>query len=117
MNLDREVRGDVHVLTPRKNLQGGEETQELRRAVEEIAAAGTPPRIVVDLGKVSFMNSVGLGVLVGAHTTCARRDGWLRVARIGSRITNLFLVTKLTLVFDSFDSVDEALAGINQSER
>jgi anti-anti-sigma regulatory factor len=63
------------------------------------------------------MNSVGLGVLVGAHTTCAKREGWLRIARIGSRITNLFLVTKLTLVFDSFDSVDEALAGLNKTEK
>jgi anti-sigma B factor antagonist len=116
MNLDREARGDVHVLTPKKNLQGGDETRELQQTVHEIAAQGVP-KIVVDLGKVSYMNSVGLGALVGAHTTCANRKGWLRIARIGTRITNLFLVTKLTLVFDSYDSVDEAVAGLNKSEK
>ena len=115
MSLDRQVRGDVHVLTPRKNLQGGDETRELQQAVAEIVTAGVP-KIIVDLGKISFLNSVGLGALVGAHTSCAKRDGWLRIAGVGTRIKNLFLVTKLTLVFDSFDSVDEAVAGVNRAD-
>jgi anti-sigma B factor antagonist len=115
MSLDKQVRGDIHVLTPRKNLQGGDETRELQQAVQEIVAIGVP-KVVVDLGKISFLNSVGLGALVGAHTSCAKRSGWLRIAGIGSRIKNLFLVTKLTLVFDSYDSVDEAVAGVHKAD-
>ncbi len=115
MNLDREKRGDIHVLTPRKNLQGGEETRDLQKVVQDIVAEGVP-KIVIDLGKISYLNSVGLGSLVGAHTSCSNRQGWLRIARIGTRIKNLFLVTKLTLVFDSYDSVDEAIAGVNKAD-
>lgn len=113
MNIDSEKRGDVTILTPRKNLQGGEETRDLQTAVQEVVGEGAP-KIIIDLGKISYLNSVGLGALVGAHTSCSNRNGWLRIARIGTRIKNLFLVTKLTLVFDSYDSVDEAIAGVNK---
>jgi anti-sigma B factor antagonist len=113
MTLDREKRGDIEVLTPRKNLQGGEETRELQQVVQEITAQGVP-KIVMDLGRISYMNSVGLGALVGAHTSCSNRKGWLRVARIGTRIKDLFLVTKLTLVFDSYETVEEAVDGVHK---
>ena len=113
MPLDRETRGDVNVLTPKKNLQGGDETRELQRTFDEIIEAG-PPKIVVDLGKISYMTSAGLGVLVGAHTRCVRRGGWLRIARVGTRIKDLFLVTKLTLVFDTYDSIEDAVAAAHQ---
>jgi anti-sigma B factor antagonist len=115
MNLDKDARGDVTILTPRKNLQGGEETRDLQQAVQEIVSKGVP-KIVIDLGKISYLNSVGLGALVGAHTSCSNRQGWLRIARVGNRIKNLFLVTKLTLVFDSYDSVDEAIDGVNKAD-
>jgi anti-sigma B factor antagonist len=113
MTLDREMRGDIHVLSPRKNLQGGDETRELQAAVQEIVSDGVP-KIVMDLGKISYMTSVGLGTLVGAYTSCSKRNGWLRVARIGNRIKDLLLVTKLTLVFDSYDTVEEALEGVHK---
>jgi anti-sigma B factor antagonist len=116
MNLDQEKRGDVHILTPRKNLQGGEETQDLQEVVKNIAAEGTP-KIVIDLGKISYLSSVGLGALVGGHTTCTNRQGWMRVARVGARIKNLFLVTRLTMIFDTYDSVEEAIDGVNKADK
>jgi anti-sigma B factor antagonist len=115
MSLDREVRGEIEVLTPRKNLQGGGETKELQQVAQEIFARGVP-RIVVDLGRISYMNSAGLGALVGLHSGCRSRQGWLRIARVSARIKDLFLVTKLTLVFDSYDSVEEAIEGVNQAD-
>jgi anti-sigma B factor antagonist len=114
MSLDRSTVGDVHVLTPKKNLLGGQETQALLAAVDEVAGKGDP-RIVVDLGKISYLNSVGLGSLVKANTSCINRQGWLRIARVGTKIKNLFIVTKLTFVFDTYDSVEEAVAGANKN--
>ena len=114
MTLEIEKRGDIHLLTPRKDLSGGDETRELERAVKEIVGLG-PPQIVIDLGKVSYINSSGLGSLVAAHTSCRNRNGWLRLARTGKRIKNLFLITKLAFVFETFDSVDDALLGIDRS--
>ena len=112
--VDIEKRGDIFVLTPKKDLSGGEETRELERSIKEIVEQG-PPQIVVDLGRVSYINSAGLGSLVAAHTSCKNREGWMRLARTGKRIKNLFLITKLTFVFETFESVDDAVLGIDRS--
>jgi len=116
MNIDVEKRGEIHLLTPHKDLSGGEETREMERAIQEIITQGTP-RIVIDLGRVSYVNSAGLGSLVAAHTSCRNRQGWLRLAQTGKRIKNLFLITKLVFVFETFDNVDEALAGENRDDQ
>lgn len=114
MSLDVEKRGEIFLLTPKKDLSGGEETREIEKAIKEIIDQG-PPQIVVDLGRVSYINSSGLGSLVAAHTSCKNREGYLRLARTGKRIKNLFLITKLAFVFETFDSVDDALLGIDRS--
>ncbi|MBD3162210.1 MAG: anti-sigma factor antagonist [Candidatus Latescibacteria bacterium] len=113
MSLDIEKRDEIFLLTPRKDLSGGDETRELEKAIQEIIAKGKP-QIVVDLGRVSYINSAGLGSLVAAHTSCKNREGWLRLARTGKRIKNLFLITKLAFVFETYDSVDDALVGIDR---
>jgi len=109
MTFDRTVVGDVTVLAPKKNLVGKDETQELLAAIDEVAAKGTP-KVVVDLGKISYVNSVGLGSLVRARASCANRQGWFRLARVGDRINAIFLVTKLVLIFDTFETVEEAVS-------
>jgi anti-sigma B factor antagonist len=116
MNLEKMKRGEIQVLTPRKDLSGGEETRELERAIQETISQGVP-KIIVDLGHVSYINSAGLGTLVALHTSCRNREGFLRLAQIGKRIKNLFLITKLNFVFETFDSVDDALTGVDRSEQ
>lgn len=116
MALEKEKRGDIWILTPRKDLMGGEETQEAEWAIRAIAGEGTP-KIVIDFARVSYMNSTGLGMLVSAHMACRNREGFLRVANISKRINNVFLITKLAFVFDTFDSVDEAVAGVNRNDQ
>jgi anti-sigma B factor antagonist len=110
MSFDKTMMGDVSLLTPKNNLMGGKETTELLSAIEEIADA-SQPKVVVDLGKVSYMNSTGLGALVRANTHCLNRQGWMRIARAGSRINNVFLVTKLVFVFDTYETVEDAVQG------
>ena len=115
MALEKEKRGDIWLLTPRKDLMGGEETRELEQAIRDIMAEGAP-RFVVDLGRISYLNSTGLGSLVAAHMSCQNRQGFLRLANISKRIHSLFIITKLAFVFETFDSVDEALSGVNRSD-
>lgn len=113
MTFDREQRGDVVVLTPKKDLQGGDETRALEGALAEILlasdAAKKPPLVVIDLSRISWLNSAGLGSLVKAHSSCSNRQGWVRLTGTGKRIKDLFLVTKLAFVFETFDTVDEAV--------
>jgi anti-sigma B factor antagonist len=109
VTFEHTVIGDVHVLTPKKNLMGQEETLALRGAFEEVAARGAP-KVVVDLGKIDWMNSMGIGALVGMMTSCKNRGGSFSVVRIGRRIRSSLVVTKIALIMDTFETLEEGLA-------
>ncbi|MBI4719765.1 MAG: STAS domain-containing protein [Chitinivibrionia bacterium] len=114
MTFEHTTFGDVHVLTPKKDLVGREETLSILGVIDQVAGTG-PPKIVLDLGKISWVNSTGLGSMVRMRTTCSNHNGWFRLARVGDRISQIFLVTKLVLVFDTFESVEEAVSGIHKN--
>jgi anti-sigma B factor antagonist len=101
--------GDVLVLTPQKNLVGGEETSDLLSAIDRVAAV-RPATVVIDLGGIKWVNSLGIGLLRKASLTCEYSGGWLRLARIGKLVENTLLVTGLIIYFETFDTVDAAVA-------
>jgi anti-anti-sigma factor len=108
MTLDRSMRGDVCVLAPKKNLTGGEETRFLTDTIDQITAGGVT-KVVIDLGKISWVNSMGLAGLQRARLICINRGASFRLARVGSRIRNLLLTTRLVILFDSFETLEEAV--------
>ena len=94
------VSGEVDVAT----------VPRLREQLHSLVAAGNT-RIIVDLDSVDFLDSTGLGVLVGALKRVRSHDGTLSLVCTQPRIRKVFEVTGLTKVFALFDSVDEAVAG------
>jgi len=91
---------------------GSIEGPAFREKLEELKDAGKT-RIVVDLSNADFMDSSGIGTLIGALTTMKKVDGDIKLAGMKDRIKNLFLLTRLLgTVFDNFDSVEEAAAAM-----
>ena len=72
-------------------------------------------RIVVDLEGVEFLDSTGLGVLVGGLKRVRSHDGDLALVCTQRRILKVLEITGLTKVFSIHDSVDAAVAGDGQS--
>jgi anti-sigma B factor antagonist len=101
--------GEVRVVTPRGEFIGGNETDELRAALAAEADAGM---LLVDLADVRYLNSTALGVLIAAHTTLAKKGGRMGLCNISKSIENLFVITKLVLVFNVYGSLEEGLEGI-----
>lgn len=93
------VSGEVDVYT----------APQLRSALEERIAAGHKA-FVVDMQEVAFLDSTGLGVLVGRLKAVKKVDGWLRVVCTNERILRLFGITGLDRVLPIFETVDAALA-------
>jgi len=116
MLVEQKSFGRVRVLIPTRNLTGGKETQELKAAADQIISQETP-RIVIDLEKIDWINSSSLSVLVKIHISCMKRGGWMRVTSVGKRIKNLLLVTRVIMLFETFDTVDEAIAPDTASRR
>jgi anti-sigma B factor antagonist len=93
------VSGEVDVAT----------APRLRERLIELVNSGRH-RIVVDLSGVDFLDSTGLGVLVGALKRVRTHDGELALVCAEPRILKVFEITGLTKVFTMFGSVDEAVA-------
>jgi anti-sigma B factor antagonist len=67
-------------------------------------------QLVVNMEKVEFLDSTGLGVLVGGLKRIRARDGSLDIVCTQERILKIFRITGLTKVFGIHDTVDEAIA-------
>ena len=100
--------GKIGVIEVKGSLVGGEETDELRSAVADFVEQGTK-KLIIDLGKVTYLNSTAIGVLVSAHTTFSKNKGHVKLCEINKNINNIFVITKLTLVFDVAETREEAV--------
>ncbi|MGQ9632186.1 MAG: STAS domain-containing protein [bacterium] len=65
-------------------------------------------KVIVDLSKVTYMDSSGLGVLVGSLKNLRKVGGSLKIAEINPAIANIFEITKLDSFFDIYKTLDEA---------
>jgi len=93
------VSGEVDVYT----------APRLREKLVELVSQGKY-RIVVDLEAVEFLDSTGLGVLVGGLKRIRTHDGSLSLVCTQQRILKVFDITGLNKVFAIHDSVDSAVA-------
>lgn len=102
----RDVEG-VAVLDLAGRLMGGPEAAEFEREIQRLLAEGRV-HVLVNLDRVNWINSTGLGVLISAYTAVRGAGGALRLAGASERIDNILDITKLSTVFESFP--DEATA-------
>ena len=109
MNYSVNELYDAVVVRLRGNVLGGPDGAKLHDELHKLKAAGKK-NVVVDLARVKFMNSSGLGMLISGMTTMRNADGDLRLANAADRIQSLLIITKLITVFKHFDSVEEAAA-------
>jgi anti-sigma B factor antagonist len=66
--------------------------------------------LIVDMEAVEFLDSTGLGVLVGGLKRVRAHDGWIDLVCTQGRILRIFRITGLSKVFSIYNSVAEALA-------
>jgi anti-sigma B factor antagonist len=81
----------------------------LREALISLVDAGNYT-LIVDMEGVEFLDSTGLGVLVGGLKRVRAHDGGIDLVCTQGRILRIFRITGLSRVFNIYDSVDEALA-------
>ncbi len=102
------LEGGIGLIEVKGSLVGGEETDDLRRAVAGFVEKEYG-KLIIDLSKVTYLNSTAIGVLVAAHTTYSRRGWKIKLCGINKNINNIFVITKLTLVFDVHDTREDAV--------
>lgn len=94
-----EVSGEIDVYT----------APRLRETLVSLVDTGNY-RLIVDMERVEFLDSTGLGVLVGGLKRVRAHDGGIDLVCTQGRILRIFRITGLSKVFNIFDTVDEAVA-------
>ena len=107
MNYSVDELYNAVVIKLKGNIMGGPDGAKLHDTLHELKESGKK-NVVVDLSKVKFMNSSGLGMLISGMTTMRNSGGDLRLANAADRIQSLLIITKLITVFKHYDSVDDA---------
>lgn len=108
--VSRESVADVSVLSVRGEVDVYS-APTLRDNLTELREAGAEA-VVVDLTEVAFLDSTGLGALIGARTEAESSGGRLAIVCTNDRILKLFTITGLDSVFSIYPSIDEAVAGV-----
>ncbi len=96
------------VIELKGNVMGGDDTKDFNGILHKYIDEGKK-NIVVDLADVKFMNSSGLGMLIGGLTTIKKADGNLKLARVTDKIESLLIITKLITIFEFFETVEDAV--------
>ena len=109
MKLKTKDVNDATVIELKGNVMGGPDATALNDEIHKLIEAGKK-KIVIDLGEVKFMNSSGLGMLIGSLTTVRNAGGDLKIARASDKIESLLIVTKLITVFDHHETINGAVA-------
>ena len=113
MSSSVQMTDDVAIVRVKKNLLGGPEGEEFRSAINT-AIEGGAIGIVIDLKKVKWMNSRGIGSLLWAMSMAKNMGSSVVLARTQEKVRSLLKLTHLMMVFQDFDSVDEAVERLRQ---
>ena len=90
------------------NVMGGPDAEQFREKLHDLIEQDKK-NVIVNLGKVKFINSSGLGIIIGALTTMRKAGGNLIICEADKKIENLLMITQLVSVFQHYRTVKEAI--------
>ncbi len=115
LKVSKLADGEIAVIEPRGELIGGSETDALRSEIAGVSAEGNK-KLLIDLSKTTYLNSTAIGVLIWAHAHYAKSGGEVKLAGLHKGIKNIFVITKLTLVFDVHGTQLDAVASFSKKK-
>jgi len=108
LKLDTRQTDGVTILSCAGRIMFGEEASALRERVKELL--GSTKEIILNLAGVSNIDSGGLGTLVGLYSSARSSGADIKLTGLGPRLRDVLAITKLSTVFEVYDSEAQALA-------
>jgi anti-sigma B factor antagonist len=107
--ITQHTRGDVAVVAISGDITPGKIEGVLSSRMLDLVEKGYR-KLVLDLGGLPSIDSIGLGEIVRSFTSVTRRGAKMKLASVPKRIVDLLRVTRLILAFEIAASEDEAVA-------
>jgi anti-sigma B factor antagonist len=108
MKIDERAAGSVKILDISGQIKFTQGDEMLKDKIHSVVHQGSN-KILVNLGGVDYVDSAGLGELVGAYTTVAKAGGTMKLLNVTKKMRDLLSITKLLTVFETFDNEQEAV--------
>lgn len=109
MAIKERMEDDIAILVISGKLMGGSETKEISEKVESLLNDGIS-KIVMDLAKVKWMNSTGLGALIESRRIITEKEGVLKLASVAEKIKSLLIITQILNLFQTYETPERAIA-------
>lgn len=107
MKITEKQDGDVTILVLSGEMINVK--MDIHPTVKQLIEEGKK-KVVVDIGKVKWFASTALGSLMASYSSLKAAEGEMKIARASRKIYSLFYQMKLQEVFDSYDTIEEAVA-------
>ena len=108
MQIDERTVGSVKVLDVTGQITFTQGDMLLKDKIHSMLHQGHK-KILINLAGVSYIDSAGLGELVGSYTTVTQAGGSLKLENVTKRMHDLLSITKLLTVFETFDKEQDAV--------
>jgi anti-sigma B factor antagonist len=113
MKIKYTERYEAVVIELKGNVMGGDDTKDFNELLHKLIDEGKK-HVVIDLSDVKFMNSSGIGMLIGGLTTMKKAEGTMKLSGATDKIESLLVITKLITIFESFDNIEAAIASFSK---
>ncbi|HEX8734363.1 MAG TPA: STAS domain-containing protein [Pyrinomonadaceae bacterium] len=100
--------GDVIILDLEGNIRLGEGSMEFRQLIRRLVQ-DKEKNILLNLARISYIDSSGLGEVVAGYTSLQKIDAKMKLLHLTRRVNELMMITKLLTIFEVYDDEAEAL--------
>lgn len=104
--------GSVAIVDLSGQIKPGEGTSTLRDTVKDLLGKGQK-KILLNLGDVNYIDSIGVGELVSAFTSVRNQGGELKLLHLTKKVHDVLQITKLYTIFDVRDDEAGAIAAFS----
>jgi anti-sigma B factor antagonist len=111
LKIQTKTTEGITVVTCVGRIVFGEESTALRADLKRILA--TSKKVILNLADVTYIDSGGLGMLVGVYSSARASGADIKLCGLGQRVRDVLQITKLVTVFEVYDSEQQAIAAFH----
>jgi anti-sigma B factor antagonist len=108
MKISTKFSGDIAVISLSGPMMGGPDTVAFHDIIKTNLDHNIK-RFIVDLGKVKWMNSSGLGVLMAAFGSVCRVEGVIKLVNVTKKVRSLLIIVQIITFFETYDDIESAI--------
>jgi anti-sigma B factor antagonist len=107
LKTDSRVEGGITIVSCSGRITFGDESMALREGLKKVLAESR--QLVLNLSGVTYIDSGGLGTLVGVYSSARGAGADIKLTGLGQRLHDVLQITKLVTVFEVYDTEQQAI--------